>query len=241
MNLINIIITSWIPIKMRFPKRILFLFFFLGNYSMKFLSMMGFAVDERVVEHPYIMRNVKLPKKARVLDVGCCDSLLSHALVSRGYEVWGIDIRSYPEAHPYMKFVQDDLMDTHLPNDFFDAVMANSVIEHIGLSSPQYDDPIKNDGDIVAMESIRRVLKQAGLAIVTIPYSVDYDVETSGVIHRRKYDEARITRLTSGFALQQEELFVLIKNKWLKLPNRNLIRNLPKDTEAIICLTLRKL
>ena len=36
-----------------------------------------------------------VPKSARTLAVGCSESLLSHELLAKGYEVWNIDINDY--------------------------------------------------------------------------------------------------------------------------------------------------
>jgi len=76
-----------------------------------------------------------VPRGARVLDVGCSESVLSHVFLYMGYEVCGLDINDYPYKPRQMVFIKRDTRDTGSPSNFFDAVVVVVVptIEHIGL------------------------------------------------------------------------------------------------------------
>jgi len=93
--------------------------------------------SERIVEYPFIFRNIVGLKGAKILDVGCSGSYLLTELAALGHEVYGIDIRWYPVQYPNVRFVQGNICKTLFPNDFFDVIIAVSTIEHIGIEEPR--------------------------------------------------------------------------------------------------------
>jgi 2-polyprenyl-3-methyl-5-hydroxy-6-metoxy-1,4-benzoquinol methylase len=61
----------------------------------KVALLVGKTKSERAVEYPWVLKQLNtLHRGARVLDVGCCESLLSFKLVAMGFQVVGIDIRN---------------------------------------------------------------------------------------------------------------------------------------------------
>jgi len=124
--------------------------------------------SERAIEYPWVLKQVAvLHRGARVLDVGCCESLLSQKLIAMGFSCYGIDIREYPFKNDRMIFIKRNVLDTGLPNEFFDGIIAVSTIEHITLN-PQGESILEDEGDIMAMKELCRILKPGG--IITIPY-----------------------------------------------------------------------
>ena len=209
-------------------------------YGSLLLGRMWIIQDERAVEYPWILRELKrLHKKARVLDVGCGDSLLSHALVARGFETWGIDVRPYGVAHPRLRFVQRDIVNSELPDSFFDASIANSVLEHIGLDSPDYDDPVHEEGDYLAIREIRRVLKAKGLLILTLPLGPTCRTVVHGGVKLRIYTWERLKRLTDGFRILRTDIYWRYGIRWRKTNYLPTDPTNARSTDLIVCMTLQ--
>jgi SAM-dependent methyltransferase len=222
-------------IRQSWPRPLLVLPF----YGTLLLGKMWILQDERAVEYPWILKELKrLHKNARVLDVGCGDSLFSHALVAQGFETWGIDVRPYDVAHPRLRFVQRDIVNSGLPDSFFDALVANSVLEHIGLDSPDYDDPIHQEGDFLAVREIRRVLKAKGLLILTLPLGLTY----RNVVHRgvklRIYTQERLERLTDGFRTLRADVYWRHGARWRRTNHLPTYPTNAQRTDLIVCMTL---
>ncbi len=77
-----------------------------------------------------------LPRKARVLDVGCAGGRDAKIFTSKGFDVTGIDlVDSYmKEARkfaPKAKFIKMDVRRLKFPKNYFDAIWANAVLVHI--------------------------------------------------------------------------------------------------------------
>jgi ubiquinone/menaquinone biosynthesis C-methylase UbiE len=87
---------------------------------------------QRIFEYKWVCKNLG-SKPMRILEVGCSGSLLSLYLTSNGHQVYGIDLRDYFVSQIlYFNFVKADARKLPFPNDFFDRIIAVSVIEHIG-------------------------------------------------------------------------------------------------------------
>ncbi len=132
---------------------------------------------------------------AKVLFAGCHDDRLANMFAAAGFEVVGFDLREYEEGAPpcNYRFVCGDFC--QMPHEFvarhagtFDAFVASSTIEHFGLGGygetffhPYYD--------VLAMQTVKRMLKPGGHAYVTVPYGKKF-------IERyqdwRVYDEAAL-------------------------------------------------
>jgi SAM-dependent methyltransferase len=179
---------------------------------------LGNIVSSRIVEYPLIFKYLDLPRGSKILDVGCCYSLLSIQLASLGYKVWGLDVEYYPYAHPNFKFVKGDVRKTIFPDGYFDCVIAVSTIEHVGIpfsfsrlkiTEEAYDE----NGDIKAMNEIRRILKAGGVILLTLPFGSKFQLTRS----ERIYNMQRLRHLLSGFKVEAIEYYVKIDGKWVPL------------------------
>jgi SAM-dependent methyltransferase len=122
---------------------------------------------ERIIEYPFVFQH--LPEVAGpVLDLGCCSSQVSLALASRGFPVIGVDFNPYPYRHPNFHAVRGDAMQLPFRPGTFAAVLAISMIEHVGIG--HYGDPLAQSGDQAVIYEIARTLKPRGKALITVPF-----------------------------------------------------------------------
>lgn len=143
---------------------------------------------------------------SRVLEVGCHDAPTSMILAEMGYQVVGVDLRTpnTPIQHPNMVYCRWDFCD--LPTEFltrfrgtFDAVVAVSVLEHMGLSTYNEGRP-HSLYDVIAARIIWEMLKPGGTAYISVPASRHF--WTNGP-HWRAYDErALYERIIQDFYVE---------------------------------------
>lgn len=146
---------------------------------------------DRYIEYPYVIEHLPKPP-AKVLDVGCSGSMFPLLMKAMGYDVYGIDIRPYP--NPNFHFIQGNICNTKFPDYSFDVVTAVSTIEHIGLTG-RYGAK-KEDSDTKALTEILRILRPDGNLIMTVPYGKEYIV---GKYHRI-YNREKLEILLTGFS-----------------------------------------
>jgi SAM-dependent methyltransferase len=146
---------------------------------------------ERVVEIPWALQ--WLPHRGRILDVGSCEATYLHAVVNPGRELHCVDPRDCRAAlPPEARFYGQSLLGNDMPAASFDAVLALSTIEHIGL--PSYEQPAFPDGDVLALAEIARLLVPGGRAILTVPAGL-----SKVASWYRQYGAADLDRLFAGW------------------------------------------
>lgn len=109
---------------------------------------------ENLVKTPWILE--RLPKKSRVLDVGCGAGFLTNELAKFDYDVTGVDLseESLEVAKRYdssksVAYLKADAYNLPFEDESFDAVCALDFLEHV-------DDPER------AIKEFSRVLKPGG-------------------------------------------------------------------------------
>ena len=201
----------------------------------------GFTRDtysERLVENPFLFRNI-IPPPAKVLDVGCWESINSISLAMLGYDVTGIDMMPYGYKHKNFTFIQDDFLKHDFGNERFDVVVDISAIEHFGLLS--YATKERNDNaHIEAMNKIKRLLKPQGQLIFTAPYGVHNEVPN----FERIFDDNDLNKLLSGFSIKEEKTFLVNRKEGvIEIPKAQAVK-IPHDEDkgiySIICINAFK-
>jgi SAM-dependent methyltransferase len=157
-------------------------------------------VSERIVELPFVFANLRVPRGALIVDLGCVESKLSLELANRGYKVLGVDLRPYPFRHPNLRTLCGDFVTSPIAEDSVDAVLAVSTLEHFGFGS--YGRAAKFSSDVAAISKIRRILKPGGQLILTVPYGLRG--QTSWY---RVYDRAGLRNLLADFAIDKLEFY----------------------------------
>jgi len=197
--------------------------------------------DQRAAEYPWVLRQLAfLSKGSIVLDVGCSESILSHALVMRGFRVVGLDLRDYPMKSEYIAFVKRDIVDTRFPDEFFDGIVVVSTIEHVGLKV-YGQTVIDSDLDLRAIHELWRVLKPGGLVILTTPFVGNGQNRIAR--EEREYGFEGLNKLTKGLEVLKEEYFYPYHYhhtvRWIRFCRSDALRTDFADP-GIACLVLRK-
>jgi SAM-dependent methyltransferase len=125
------------------------------------------AVSERIIEHMFVHTRLP-PPPAKVLDLGCAESIAAIEMASFGYQVEGVDLRKLPVYHPSFSMVEGDIAELPFADESFDAVVSLSTIEHVGLD--WYTPVSEEASDHRAVAEAHRVLRKGGRFILTVPF-----------------------------------------------------------------------
>jgi hypothetical protein len=150
-----------------------------------------------------------------ILDFGCCESKLGNVLGQLGYKSYGIDINDYIGVGPTFNFIKDDINSHDFGNIKFDAVVAISTLEHIGLPAYGQKD-INEDNDIHSMNKIYYYLSKKGHIILTAPYgNWDFDPKFS-----RTYSDERLERLVENYNIIIDEYYAEVNGQFKKIDKK---------------------
>lgn len=129
---------------------------------------------------PFVPKNVK-----KILEIGCGQAFFSSQFMSEGVEVWGVEPNeaSAKEAATKLTKVLNSTIDdafTTLPNDYFEVIIMNDVIEHITYPKE-------------VLTILKDKLTKNGVLVTSIP-NVRYSKNIFNLIFKRdwKYTESGI-------------------------------------------------
>lgn len=162
-------------------------------------------INERAIEYPWIQKYISRITGGTVLDVGAREGLPStDLLLENDNLVYTLDINASPLDQKNQRLIieKGDIRSTRFEDEFFDAVIAVSTLEHVGLPGRYGITEADEKGDMRAMQEIHRILKPDGQVFVTLPYGKGKSLPLN-----RLYDAERIIRLFSGFDLQISQYF----------------------------------
>lgn len=145
-------------------------------------------INERILEIPFVLSKIR----GTVLDVGSNESPVSLMLASIGHKVTALDLRNSTFEHPNLQNVCADITRWKKDN-YFDAVICLSTLEHIGLEV--YGGEIIKNGDQEAIDNIYTSLKVGGKLLLTVPASNKFSVTPTW----RSYDLASLKLLLKKF------------------------------------------
>jgi len=193
----------------------------------------GISISERIVEYPFAVKKIlNLPKGSSIIILGCHGDLLSVMLPELGYKVTGLDVKHFSFNHSNFNFVKQDLRHIDsIPDVSFDAVVAISTIEHVGI----YDGD-ENEGDFKAVKEVYRILKKGGIFIITLPYAKNYKLVE---MHERIYDFSRIRSLLKRFTVEDEVYYSFDGDMWIKT-NPGTVHEATKRTNNLVMISAKK-
>jgi SAM-dependent methyltransferase len=159
-------------------------------------SSYGAGLDERVVEHPWLLAQ---PLSGKLLDAG---GALNHRhvvdhLLPRVSELCVATIEPEPVAflQRRVSYVFADLRDLPFRDGYFDVVASISTLEHVGMDNTRYGvgTPRAPDPDReldAALRELVRVLAPGGTLYFSVPYGAPED---HGWL--RQFDRSGLERL----------------------------------------------
>lgn len=130
-----------------------------------------------------------------VLEIGCCEfNWLSVARKTwPAVTLTGIDWRKTDPTEG-VRIIRGDVLKHDFPSESFDAVVAVSTVEHIGLG--HYDeDPKVEDGDTQALRRVWDWVKPGGWLYFDVPWNVGSSYEVIGTKFRCYDEESHAVRL----------------------------------------------
>lgn len=146
---------------------------------------------ERVIEIPWCLQQI--PQSGRILDVGSCEASYLPIIQQMDRELHCLDPRDCSCAIPGgAVFHHQSLIGNMLPRRWFDAVLAVSVIEYIGL--PCYEQEPFPQGDELALAEVGELLRPGAPALFTVPAG-----QSKLVTWYRQYSPADLRRLFVGW------------------------------------------
>lgn len=166
------------------------------KYNKKFGKEWSWKTSERIVEHPFVLKNISEDRRYSILDFGCAKSLLPLQLASLGHNVIGVDLRDYEFKHKNFKFFKGNLLDYKLEYKF-DYIISISVLEHIENLTP-------------IMEYFYYALRGNGKLIITVPMG-DWREETDFKI----FSIENINTLFYAYNTLKERFFGYYKRVWI--------------------------
>jgi len=220
----------------------------------------GFRIDERAVEYPWFFSRLKNNEET-ILDAG---SSLNHpeiltlsCLKNRKLYISTLFNEGFYGEEKTPSYVYGDIRDMCYKDNFFDAVVSISTLEHIGMDNAFLYTPDKSKKENVkyayldAIREFKRVLKKNGTLCLTMPYGRYKNHNWFQV-----FDSEMVAKLMQEFSPSDisETYFKYENNQWnfsnalsckdgyyFDIHNESKYdRNSSTASQCVVCLEMRK-
>jgi SAM-dependent methyltransferase len=148
------------------------------------------------------IKKFKLSSDAKIIDIGCATGSNLRLLKDMGFKNYlGLDnntlSKKFIENKNLGEVIVGDICQNNFPDKTFDLIIATDVLEHI------------ND-DNLALKEMRRILKDNGRIIVTVPcFRSLWSKHDELVMHQRRYlqKELNLKILNNNFKIVESYYF----------------------------------
>jgi len=168
----------------------------------------GAFFDERVVEYPWIFANLNY-NNTRLLDVGpalnykfCIDWLFNS---NPNQEITMLSLT--PDSRCFYRnkisYVLSDVRSLPFTNNYFDQITCISTIEHVGMNNQRYGATAEHNTEdyIVALLEMKRILKDSGQALITVPFGIYEDFGWF-----QQFDQKMVNRIVEAFVPREHNI-----------------------------------
>jgi SAM-dependent methyltransferase len=155
-----------------------------------------------------------------------------------------LDFDAPEEPLTPIRFRASDVRDTEYDSNHFDAVLAVSVIEHIGLENAQVNQTLQpdidSDGDFESLREIKRILKPGGRLIMTIPFGIKEGLVLGNDTRCYSYD--RLERINNLFQVDILEYYeyqyrtrplIALEHKFQSQEKLNMLKQMGLETPSL--------
>ena len=161
-------------------------------------------INERVIEYSWVYKNIPDLENGRVLDVGAKEGLpITDMLLENENIVYAFDINASGSIRRGNLIIErGDIRSTSYEENYFDAVIAVSTLEHIGVAGRYRISGEDDLGDFKAMQEMFRILKPGGKVLVTVPYGIGKSLPLN-----RLYNAERINGIFNNYKIIKSTYF----------------------------------
>jgi hypothetical protein len=117
-------------------------------------------LTERIVEIPFALRALELPRGSRALDLGAKASPLPLFLSAQGLCVVAVDLSPFPIQGTGPDFVLAGMRSPPFRSEPFDAAAIVSTLKHVGVDF--YDSKVDPEDDLGLMDRLRALVRHEG-------------------------------------------------------------------------------
>jgi ubiquinone/menaquinone biosynthesis C-methylase UbiE len=177
------------------------------------------------------------------LDIGCGEGYMLLEAVSKGWNTYGVDItdnRISESKNSRISFVNSDLLSAKFPDNFFDCIYMDSILEHV-LNPKEH------------ILEIKRILKRGGVAYIGVPNedSLQYDIKKflNKITGHKKYSPkikpflspyhvSGFNKYSLSFLIKKSDLKIVLLRNFATKSAFRMTRFTSKDFLPAILLTM---
>ncbi len=133
----------------------------------------------------FLLSTVKIPKEARLIDIGCGVGSNLGLLQSLGFKLIGVDSEIYSLAYakrrfPTIPLINGNLLKLPFKTNSIDLVIATDILEHL-------------EEDTLGLREIYRVLKWKGEVLFTVPaFNFLWGIQDVVGMHKKRYSRSEL-------------------------------------------------